>query len=1770
MSNILDEQKKLKNTYDFFRHLLKNRLINDYKDMENVSNDNLGQGQHIRPDQIINIFHPNILSILKKEILNKDITNLKFYSNDGFDMTSFIDRNKLPFKLNNNGTFDIFDFFIEDNLLIKYDHISNFFSLEYQDNLEFDNKKVNSITENSRYSEYTFNKREEKPTFNPILKRDLISNTKTEKIFNYYYGENRNNYFEEITDIEKHKDFNSILTATTGSGKTTEIPLFLLEFGFSKYITDKKIIVTQPRQIAASDPASYMAFLMDMPRKIIYNDYYFNNKQLLKAKYSNYLNYEIWQVAYNKNESKENFNKDIHEDLEIKYKYLIGNENNSSVIFTHPTENIYEIIESQYYIPIYDYYFMKKDNTIISSLDKIDIESERSSVDDENLVLINKTYVGKKILKEPNKVNYYILKNYWDNFDKKEKIKFSNSNMQKINNDEIKYNSEYTIGTTTNNYCYYKSDKNQNLYLFDFANYINLENEVELQGRKGEIYNGKDEKIIKDFQQIDFVSNKYIFEITGESQSSTFHHRFNYKKSHFCFLKNTLMVEPVLASDGEYYEKNNLIEKLESGDITSSKYKLVNGNYENLIINNDINDLSIDFKLKKEIETYKKYNRFFIKDTAITNLEKIEFQVIDVTGKNKFIIESDINLEDYRTSIIDYGNYNSRKLLSNKVYLDINSDLIYFDDTDIKEFRINLYDNRNVSNSYNINNYLPYIRIFDPKTRNYKLRFSKIYRFKHNLKPSIEILTDPKTGINSGVLITYHISFIDEPYTLFNIGKGPNGMTIVNEFKYNSIMKYFERVNNNKTELQLFLESKKEETFVNQTLNELVDIMVNIPVSGVDIDEDRKLDQIVAIDGYEAFISNYFPLANYSIKSDLDNKVNVQLKLFNIITEISDYISYNEIKNLNNSYYKNLIKNNNEIKEMLEIKIKEDIDSWEKCNKDYNVKGNKKYYDVIRINYSDKNKISNLQNRISIYDIPKNNNLIQNLDSFKIFQEYYNEIKNKYKFNNDDEFYELQSSKIKIIIDSRLNINYYSKDFMKILDRLKNLNNNNLTGRQILDKIKSYFVSSFQKYLNEPVNKLIPEFDTLNNLIHNVNRDDDRNELEKRMFTSSTFEIDKIETIPVNLTSAIGISFQGKYETVELNYEKTYLDLITDGTFLNKELNNIKNNKKNKRYQMDNYSCVLIDEAHERTVACEYIMAILNNYVKKERKLPFRSIIMSATIGLDLFKNYFNTDNTLHIGGNTFGKNIFYNKYKASIDTVIINIIENILNKSYLKNEEYETIPENDDLYEVKDKDILIFLATISQIENLSKLISKNSKFNNLKVLELYSKLSDEEKKEITNEDVSYWSSKDKKKYTKRVVITTNIAETSLTIKDITYAIDSGLQNIVRTNPINNSSTSNVLPTSVNSIIQRLGRVGRSENGCYFPIFNKDFFDIKYYMDNNKIKNNNLKIQLEPAIEITDSTTEIFKLLQIGLIKKPSDILNNKFPLLSTPNYELFTLMLEKLKKYNLIKNENNQIIINKDYIKYLELDLSYNAIIIIKKILENNYYRNYLRAIICLLIIIDRKMSIHNFGGVSGNLEKVLIFNFFDDYYMNELKLLYYYVFDMLSSISIDGFKEGSVFINIQKLSPKGVAKEIYKQIPIILKLTENTLDIISKIENLDKNINYGLYNFNVLGYQSKILFNEEFNDIMHLCLINGYNNNIYEKDKENKMLYKSVNDDKKKLTYKGRLGDASKINDYKKFEYQYSPDYIYVFEVQNNIAVDNVIHFSKKIYNKFLENKI
>ena len=56
--------------------------------------------------------------------------------------------------------------------------------------------------------------------------------------------------------------------------------------------------------------------------------------------------------------------------------------------------------------------------------------------------------------------------------------------------------------------------------------------------------------------------------------------------------------------------------------------------------------------------------------------------------------------------------------------------------------------------------------------------------------------------------------------------------------------------------------------------------------------------------------------------------------------------------------------------------------------------------------------------------------------------------------------------------------------------------------------------------------------------------------------------------------------------------------------------------------------------------------------------------------------------------------------------------------------------------------------------------------------------------------------------------------------------------------------------------------------------------------------------------------------------------------------------------------------------------------------------------------------------------------------------------------------------------------------------------------------------------------------------------------------MLYKSVNDDKKKLTYKGRLGNASKTNDYKKFEYQYSPDYIHVFEVQNNIAVDNVIH--------------
>lgn len=187
---------------------------------------------------------------------------------------------------------------------------------------------------------------------------------------------------------------------------------------------------------------------------------------------------------------------------------------------------------------------------------------------------------------------------------------------------------------------------------------------------------------------------------------------------------------------------------------------------------------------------------------------------------------------------------------------------------------------------------------------------------------------------------------------------------------------------------------------------------------------------------------------------------------------------------------------------------------------------------------------------------------------------------------------------------------------------------------------------------------------------------------------------------------------------------------------------------------------IILDEAHERDVNTDLLMNLLQYAMKINPKL--RLIIMSATIDTDIFKQYFNNAALFNIPGRTFSvkehyidtnKTINYEKTLKmcqSDDPYVV--AEDVVNTiRYI----HRTKPEGA---------ILCFLPSWEDIKRISRMIPSSTDMN---VLCLHSKLDIADQKKVFENPPAG---------VRKVILSTNIAETSVTINDIVYVIDTGLQ----------------------------------------------------------------------------------------------------------------------------------------------------------------------------------------------------------------------------------------------------------------------------------------------------------------------------------------------------------------------------------------------------------
>ena len=423
-----------------------------------------------------------------------------------------------------------------------------------------------------------------------------------------------------------------------------------------------------------------------------------------------------------------------------------------------------------------------------------------------------------------------------------------------------------------------------------------------------------------------------------------------------------------------------------------------------------------------------------------------------------------------------------------------------------------------------------------------------------------------------------------------------------------------------------------------------------------------------------------------------------------------------------------------------------------------------------------------------------------------------------------------------------------------------------------------------------------------------------------------------------------------KYKGIDVKAKA--IQFISEGSLLtiyNSEV------KKNKDYAFDEYSVIMIDEAHMRSVDIDRLLGIIKTKVIPKRKLdktkPFLLVVMSATANLPTFEKYFGGIEPIKVEGTQKPVDIRFQKEP----------VNDYISKSVELAKEIHTNPESHISYLCETSSgekgeeygfILSFLNTVGEINNAVNAINSNpivdSKGNYLYAYGLASDTLKSDKQLIENldkkdkliavlkidaekkyeKDNTYpWDESKRDKIMRAVIFATNVAEASVTIDNLSYCIDSGLEYKMIYNPVNDLTIGAVVPTSKANILQRKGRVGRKQIGNYYPLFTNEINPVKQPID--QYKDLNCEIKREPNIdEIKNKFDYIFtKLGELDnkVYAYMSDLIDNLIKYLPIYEYNIYT----KLNKIGLIKDNINSLSLIGNYNdKYSEpLDINIDGV---------------------------------------------------------------------------------------------------------------------------------------------------------------------------------------------------------------------------------------------------
>ncbi|MFW6214681.1 MAG: oligonucleotide/oligosaccharide-binding fold domain-containing protein [Alkalispirochaetaceae bacterium] len=272
---------------------------------------------------------------------------------------------------------------------------------------------------------------------------------------------------------------------------------------------------------------------------------------------------------------------------------------------------------------------------------------------------------------------------------------------------------------------------------------------------------------------------------------------------------------------------------------------------------------------------------------------------------------------------------------------------------------------------------------------------------------------------------------------------------------------------------------------------------------------------------------------------------------------------------------------------------------------------------------------------------------------------------------------------------------------------------------------------------------------------------------------------------------------------------ETRIKIMTDGILLQE----IKND-----YLLGGYSVIMVDEAHERSLNIDFTLGLLKRVLDVRR--DFRMIVSSATINAEVFSEYFDQCPIVRIETPMYPVQVIYDAPRSRDGKIEEQLGEGRRREE--KQSAYEAIIAKITsiveriIDEEREGDILIFLTGERMIKDCINALYSMPYRRKLHILPLYGRLSKEEQEEV-------FPPPPEGKI--KIVVSTNISETSVTIDGITTVIDSGLAKINYYNP--RTYTSSLVETTISkaSANQRKGRAGRTRPGTCYRLYGKEEFD---------------------------------------------------------------------------------------------------------------------------------------------------------------------------------------------------------------------------------------------------------------------------------------------------------------------------------------------------------